>query len=154
MPLPPPNTRTPPHHSPSSPECLEQQAATRADYCWHTLKTADSRQDNSPQSMFYSSAPSVDKPDRTIVPCSTVLPPLQRTQTEPQSHVLQSAPLQRNQTGQQSPEHVLQFCPLCRETRQNHSPQEHVLQFCPLFGETRQGHSPQEHFLQFCPLCR
>ena len=34
----------------------------------------------SPQSMFYSSAPSSEKQDRTTVPreCSTVLPPLQR----------------------------------------------------------------------------
>ena len=35
---------------------------------------------HSPQSMFYSSAPSAEKPDMTTIPrpCSTVLPPLQR----------------------------------------------------------------------------
>ena len=117
------------------------------------------RQDHSPQSMYYSSAPSwtispltqlrsrcglcfflffsshlrlrfiathciprtssfcccgfdrsenSEKPDRTTVPraCTTVLPPLQRSQTGPQS-----------------PEHVLQFCPFFREARQDHSPQ-------------------------------
>ena len=56
----------------------------------------------SPQSMFYSSVPSAEKPDRTTVPRarSTVL-----------------FPLQRNQTGPQSPEHVLQFCSLIRKAR-------------------------------------
>ena len=43
--------------------------------------------------MFYSSAPSSEKPDRTAVPCSTVPPPpLQRNQAGPQSHVLQLCP--------------------------------------------------------------
>ena len=56
----------------------------------------------SPQSTFYSSVPSAEKPDRTTVPRarSTVL-----------------FPLQRNQTGPQSPEHVLQFCSLIRKAR-------------------------------------
>ena len=47
-------------------------------------------------------------PDRTTVPraCSTAMPPLQTTKTGPQS-----------------PEHVLQFFPLFREARQDHSPQ-------------------------------
>ena len=62
----------------------------------------ESSQDHSPQSMFYSSAPFSENQDRTTVPraCPTVLPPLQR-----------------NQTGPQSPEHVLQFCPLFRESK-------------------------------------
>ena len=121
----------------------------------------ESSQDHSPQSMFYSSAPFSENQDRTTVPraCPTVLPPLQR-----------------NQTGPQSPEHVLHFCPLFRESRQDLSPlstlhssapssekpdrptvpragytllpplqriktgpqsPKHVLQFCPLFRETR-----------------
>ena len=120
--------------------------------------------------MFCSSAPSSENQDRTTVPrtCSTVLPPLQRIKTGPQS-----------------PEHVLQFCPLFRESRHNHSPRstfyssapssenqdrttvprarstvlpphqriktgpqspEHVLQFSPLFRESRQDNSPQSTF--------
>ena len=86
----------------------------------------------SPQSMFYSSVPSAEKPDRTTVPRarSTVL-----------------FPLQRNQTGPQSPEHVLQFCSLCRETRQECS---------VLFPLQRNQTGPQspEHVLQFCSLIR
>ena len=46
------------------------------------------------------------------------------------------------QTGPQSPEHVLQLCPLFREAGQDYRPQSHVLQLCLLFGETRQYHSP------------
>ena len=61
----------------------------------------EARQDHS--LMFYMSAPSSAKQDRTTVPRSTVLTPLQRSQTGPQSHVL----------------HV---CPFFRETRQDHSP--------------------------------
>ena len=118
----------------------------------------EARQDHSP--MFYSSAPSSGKPDRTTVPraCSTLLPPLQRIETR-----------------SQSVKHVLQFCRLFREARQDHSPmfyssasssekpdrttvpcstvlpplqrsqtgpQSHVLQFCRLFREARQDHSP------------
>ena len=59
----------------------------------------ETRQDRSP--MFYSSAPSSEKPDRTAVPCSTVLPSLQRNQTGPQSHVLQLCPLFREAKRQQ-----------------------------------------------------
>ena len=165
----------------------------------------ETRKDHSPT--FNSSAPSAEKPERTTVPRSTVLPPLQRNQTGPQSHVLQFSPLcretrkdhsptfnssapsaekpekttvprstvlpplQRNQTEPQSPQHVLQFCPLCGETkdhsptfnssapsaekprttvprstvlpplRRNQGPQSHVQQFCPLCGETK-DHSP------------
>ena len=57
--------------------------------------------------MFYCSASSSEKQDRTTVPtaCSTVLPPLQRSKTGPRS-----------------PQHVLQFCLLFREARQDHSP--------------------------------
>ena len=66
------------------------------------------RQHHSPQSTFYSSAPSSENQDRTTVPRarSTVL-----------------LPLQRIKTGPQSPEHVLQYCSLFRESRQDHSPQ-------------------------------
>ena len=76
----------------------------------------ETRQDHSPQSRFYSSSPSSEKSDRTTVPRagSTVLPPLQRNQTEPQS-----------------PEQVLQFCPLFRETRQDHSPQSRFYSSAP-----------------------
>ena len=68
----------------------------------------EARQDQSPQGTFYSSAPSSEKQDRTTVPRarSTVLPPLQRSKTGPQA-----------------PGHVLQFCPLFREARQDHSHQ-------------------------------
>ena len=61
----------------------------------------ETRQNHSP--MFYSSALSIEKPDRTTVPraCPTDLFPLQGNQTGPQFH-------------------VLQFCPLCRETRRQH----------------------------------
>ena len=61
-----------------------------------------------PKSTFYSSAPSSENQDRTTVPRVrfTVLPPLQRIRTGPQS-----------------PEYVLQFCPLFRESEQDHSPQ-------------------------------
>ena len=100
--------------------------------------------------MFYSSAPSSENQDRTTVPrtCSTVL-----------------LPLRRIKTGPQSPEHVLQFCPLFRESRQDHSPRstfsgsalssenqdrttvpKHVLGFCPLFREASLDHSPQSTF--------
>ena len=74
----------------------------------HILRIARARHDHSPQTMFYSSALSSEKPDRNTVPrpCSTVLPPLQRSKTGPQS-----------------PQHVLQFCSLVREARQDHSPQ-------------------------------
>ena len=66
------------------------------------------RQDHGPQSMYYSSAASSEKQDSTTIlrTCSTVLPLLQRSKTGPQS-----------------PEHVLQFCPLFREARQYYNPQ-------------------------------
>ena len=130
---------------------------------------------HSDQSTFYSSAPSSEKLDRTTVPTarSTVL-----------------LPLQRSKTGPQSPEHVLLYCSLFREVRQDHSPHstfyssvpssekpdrttvptarstvlsplqrsktgpqfpEHVLQFCPLFREARQDHSPQSTFYSSVP---
>ena len=57
--------------------------------------------------MFYCSASSSEKQDRTTVPtaCSTVLPPLQRSKTGPQSS-----------------QHVLQLSLLFREARQDHGP--------------------------------
>ena len=125
--------------------------------------------------MYYSSAPSSEKPDRTTVPraCTTGLPPLQRSKTGPQS-----------------PEHVLQVCPLFREARQYYNPQsmfyssapslekqgrttfpracttglpplqrsetvlqssEHVLQFCPPCRKARQDHSPQSMYYSSAP---
>ena len=68
----------------------------------------EARQDHSHQSTFYSSAPSSEKQDRTTV-------------TRAPSTVL--SPLQRSKTGPQSPEHVLQFCPLFKGARQDHSHQ-------------------------------
>ena len=54
------------------------------------------RRDHSPQSMFYSSAPSSEKPDTTTVTraCSTVLPPLEKARPDhsPQSMFYSSAP--------------------------------------------------------------
>ena len=119
----------------------------------------ETRKDHSPT--FNSSAPSAEKPDRTTVPCTAVLPPLQRNQKRPQSH-------------------VQQFCPLCRETRQNHSPhsmfyssalrQDHSPMFCSsapsaekprttvprstVLPPLRRNQGPQSHVQQFCPLCR
>ena len=48
------------------------------------------------------------------------------------------------QTGPQSPQHFLQFCPLFREARM-----QHVLQFCTLLREAR-----TQRVLQFCSLFR
>ena len=100
----------------------------------HILRIARARQDHSPQSMFYSSAPSSEKQYRTTVlrVCSTVLFPLQRSNTRPQcpEHTVLS-PLQRSQTGPQSPEHGPQICPLFREARQDHSPQSMVYRSAP-----------------------
>ena len=82
----------------------------------HILRIARARQDHSPQSMVYSSAPSSEKQYRTTVlrVCYTVLSPLQRSNTRPQC-----------------PEHGLQFCPLFREARQDHSPQSMVYSSAP-----------------------
>ena len=109
-------------------------------------------------------------PDRTAVPraYSTVLAPLQRNQTEPQSHVLQfSRPPQRNQTGTQS--HVLRFCPFLIETRQDHSPMSYSsvpslekpdrttvprARSAVLPPRQRSQTGPQSHVLQFCHLFR
>ena len=57
--------------------------------------------------MFCSAVPSSENQDRTTVPRarSIVLPPLQIIKTRPRS-----------------PEHILQFCPLFRESRHDHSP--------------------------------
>ena len=116
----------------------------------------EARQDHSPQNTFYSSAPSSEKQDRTTVPRtrSTVLPPLQRSKTGPQS-----------------PEHVLQFCPLCREARQDHSPQNTFYSSAPSsekqdrttvprerstvlppLQRIKTGPQSPENVLQFCPL--
>ena len=82
--------------------------------------------------MFYCSASSSEKQDRTTVPtaCSTVLPPLQRSKTGPRSpqHVLQFCPLQRSMTGPRPPQHVLQFCLLFREARRQQWPHGATLQ--------------------------
>ena len=66
------------------------------------ILSRDIRQDHSP--MFYCSASSSEKQDWTTVhsACSTVLPPLQRSKTGPQSH-------------------VLLLCLLFREAKQDHS---------------------------------
>ena len=59
----------------------------------------ESRQDHSPQGMFYRSDPFRES----------------RQDHSPMSY--RSAPLQRIQTGPQSPEHVLQVCPCFREAK-------------------------------------
>ena len=127
--------------------------------------------------MYYSSASSSEKPDRTTVPraCSTILSLLQRSKTGPQSaeHVLQFCPLFRvaSKTVLQSSEHILQFCPLFRKARQDHGPQSMyyssaassekqdsttILRTCstvlPLLQRSKTGPQSPEHVLQFCPL--
>ena len=99
----------------------------------------ETRQDHSPQSMFYSSAPSSEKPDRTTVPraCFTAL-----------------LPLQRNQTGPQSPEHVLQLCSLFRETRQDHSPQSMFYSSAPSSEKPDRTTVPRACFIALLPLQR
>ena len=100
----------------------------------------ESRQDLSPQNTFFRCALSSENQDRTTVPraCSTVMPPLQRSKTGPQS-----------------PEHVPQFCPLFSEAGKTrpHYP-ERVLQLCPLFREARQDHSPRVRSTVMPPLQR
>ena len=98
--------------------------------------------------MFYCSASSSEKQDRTTVLCSTVLPPLQRSKTGPQSY-------------------VLLFCLLFREARQDHSPmfycsasssekQDRTTVLCstvlPPLQRSKTG--PQSYVLQLCPLLR
>ena len=89
----------------------------------------ESRQDHSPQGMFYNYAPSSENQDRTTVPraCPTVMPPLQRIKTGPQS-----------------PGHVLQLCPLFRESRQDHSPQGMSYSSASLLRESRRQQRPHE----------
>ena len=74
-------------------------------------------------------------PDRNTVPraCSIVLPPLQRSNTGPHS-----------------PGHVLQFCPLFREARQDHSPQGMFYSLSPL-QRSQTGPQFPGHVLQSSP---
>ena len=118
----------------------------------------EARLDRSRQSIFHSSDPSSEKLDRTTVPraCCTVVPPLQR-----------------RQTGPQSPGLVVQLYPLFREARQEHSPQGMLYSSAPssekpdrntvpracftaLLPLQRRQTGPQSpgHVLQFCPLYR
>ena len=77
------------------------------------LLFGETRQYHSP--MFYSSTLSSEKPDRTTVPCSTVLSLFRETRQDHSPMFYSSVSLQRNQTGPQS--HVLQLCPLLRVAR-------------------------------------
>ena len=126
---------------------------------WQVWKFREARQDHSPQSMYYSSASSSEKPDRTTVPraCSTILSLLQRSKTGPQSaeHVLQFCPLFRvaSKTVLQSSEHILQFCPLFRKARQDHSHQSMSYSSAPSSEKPDRPQSP-EHVLQLCLLFR
>ena len=67
--------------------------------------------------MFYSSAPSLEKQEHSsgLRACSTVLPPLQRSKTGPQS-----------------PEHVLQFCPSSEKTDETTVPRARSTVLPPL----------------------
>ena len=83
----------------------------------------EARQGHSPRSMFYSSVPSSEKPDRTSHQSMfyRVLSPLQRTKTRPQSpeHVLQSSvPSSENQNKTTVTRACsTEFCPLFRQSR-------------------------------------
>ena len=97
------------------------------------------RQHHSPQSKFYSSAPSSEKSDSTTVPRarSTVL-----------------LPLQRIKTGPQSPEHVLQYCSLFRESRQDHSPQNTFCSTAPSSENQDRTTVPRTRSTVLSPLQR
>ena len=73
---------------------------------------------------------SSENQDRTTVPRarSTVLPLFRepRQDHSPQSMFYSSAPLQRSQTGPQSLEHVLQFCPSSEKPEGNRGPMEQL----------------------------
>ena len=97
----------------------------------------ETRQDHSPQSTFYSSVPCLEKPDRTTVP---------------RAHSTVLSPPQRNQTGPQSPEHILQFCPLFRETRQDHSPQSTFYSSVPSAEKPDRTTVPRAHSTVLSPV--
>ena len=96
-------------------------------------------QDHSPQSRFYSSAPSSEKPDRTTVPraCSTLLPPLQRIKTR-----------------SQSVKHIAQFCPFFREARQAHRPQSRLYTSAPSSENQDRTTVPKTRSTVLSPLQR
>ena len=70
---------------------------------------------------------------------------LVHTEDCPCAHSTVLSPLQRNQTGPQSPEHILQFCPLFRETRQDHSPQSTFYSSVPSAEKPDRTTVPRAH---------
>ena len=125
----------------------------------------EARQDHSPQSMFYSSAPSSEYVLQ-LCPvfrvCSAALPHLQSMfcSSAPSSeYVLQlcpvfrvcSAALPRLQSMFCSPAPSSVLSPFHWSKAGSQSP-EYVLQLCPLFTEARQDHSPQSMFCSSVPF--
>ena len=86
--------------------------------------------------------------------CSTVLPPLQRSNTGPEVPRARSTvlpPLQRSNTGPEVPRARSKVLPPLQRIKTGPQSPEYAIQLCPLFREPRQDHSHQSTFYSSAP---